>query len=573
MAAALGRRRASAAAVAAAVLAALALRVALLGDRIFHWDEARVGYWILQYQATGEWQYRAIVHGPFLFQVNEFLFGVFGRTDAVARAPVAVVGALLPATAWLFRTRLDDVEVVSLAALLAVNPVLVYYSRFMRNDVLVAAFSLAALGLAVRALDTRRGGYLVAAGAVLGLAFTTKENALVYVGMFAGATALLLDERLFTARERASNWSSTLYGELRGTARGVVAWRRALAGAAVAFLAVVVVFYAPRPEFYAAFGEPTRLPGVLSAGTAGAWAEFWGTWGTEGSVSRDHSYIAFLTDALRTLSAASLMLVLAAVFGFLAERYVADDPRDLVLFAGYWGAASVVVYPAITDISGHWSVVHTVVPLAIPAAVGLRLVVDRGSSAFTDDDYLSVALAVVVLLAAAGQMGVVTAETSFLMPQDDDNKLVQYGQPASDMHDTLATVERVAAANDGTDVLYYGDHFYAHGEPTGGEAVEPGDLAGTNWFHRLPLPWYTERAGAATDSTLKLSAGTATGESRSPAVETTDAPVVVTRAKHYTDVAEHLEPRGYESWTYELTSSNTDFVIFVDTNAPGYERQ
>jgi len=575
MAAAPGRRRVSAVAVAvaAAVLAALALRVTLLGDRVFHWDEARVGYWILQYQATGEWEYRAIVHGPFLFHVNEFLFGVFGRSDAVARVPVAVVGALLPATAWLFRTRLDDVEVVSLAALLAVNPVLVYYSRFMRNDVLVAAFSLAALGLGVRALDTRRGGYLVAAGAFLGLAFTTKENALVYVGMFVGATALLLDERLFTARERASNWSSTLHGELRRTARGAVAWRRALAGGAVAFLAVVVVFYAPRPEFYAAFGEPTRLPGVLSAGTAGAWAEFWGTWGTAGSVSRDHSYIAFLTDALRTLSAASLMLVVAAVFGFLAERYVADGPRDFVLFAGYWGVASIVVYPAITDISGHWSVVHAVVPLAIPAAVGLRLVVERGWSAFTDDDYLSVALAAIVLLAAAGQMGAVTAETSFLMPQDDDNELVQYGQPASDMQDTLANVERVAAANGGTDVLYYGDHFYAHGEPTGGEAVEPGDVSDTNWFHRLPLPWYTGRAGAATDSTLKLTTGTATGESQSPSVEDTDAPVVITRAKHYTDVAEYLEPRGYESWTYELTSSNTVFVIFVDANAAGYDQQ
>ncbi|MXR20149.1 flippase activity-associated protein Agl23, partial [Halobacterium bonnevillei] len=343
-------------------------------------------------------------------------------------------------------------------------------------------------------------------------------------------------------------------------------------GGAVAFLAVVVVFYAPRPEFYAAFGEPTRLPGVLTAGTAGAWAEFWGTWGTAGSVSRDHSYIAFLTDALRTLSAASLMLVVAAVFGFLAERYVADDPRDFVLFAGYWGVASIVVYPAITDISGHWSVVHAVVPLAIPAAVGLRLVVERGWSAFTDDDYVSVALAAIVLLAAAGQMGAVTAETSFLMPQEDDNELVQYGQPASDMQDTLANVERVAAATEGTDVLYYGDHFYAHGEPTGGEAVEPSDVSDTNWFHRLPLPWYTGRADAATDSTLKLTAGTATGENQSPSVEDTDAPVVITRAKHYTDVAGYLEPRGYESWTYELTSSNTVFVIFVDSNASGYKQ-
>ncbi|MFB6270213.1 MAG: flippase activity-associated protein Agl23, partial [Halobacterium sp.] len=354
---ALGRRRTTAAAVSVAVLVALALRFALLGDRIFHWDEARVGYWILQYQASGDWQYRAIVHGPFLFHVNEFLFGVFGSSDAVARALVAVVGGLLPAAAWLFRSRLDDVEVVSVAVLLAANPVLLYYSRFMRNDVLVAAFSLTALGFAVRALDRRRGGYVVAAGAFLGLAFTTKENALVYVGMFVGATALLLDERLFTARERDTTPTSVFRDELGRAAGAVVAYWRAFAGAAAAFLVVVVFFYAPRPEFYAAFGDPTRLPDVVAAGSVGAWAEFWGTWGVEGSVSREHSYVAFLVDELRTLGAASLMLVAAAVVGFVGERYVADEPRDVVQFAAYWAVASLVVYPAITDISGNWSVV------------------------------------------------------------------------------------------------------------------------------------------------------------------------------------------------------------------------
>ncbi len=560
-----GRRRATALAVALAVVAALVVRSVALGDRIFHWDEARVGYWVLQYAATGEWAYRAIVHGPFLFHVNEWLFGVFGASDAVARAPVAVVGALLPATAWLFRARLDDVEVAALAALLALNPVLVYYSRFMRSDVLVAAFSVAALGLAVRALDTRRGGYLVAAGAVLGLAFTTKENALVYVAMFAGASALLLDEQLFTARKRGESWERVLHENLQRAGSGLLAWRRAIAGSLLAFFVVVVVFYAPRPEFYAALANPTQLPGVVAAGTAGAWAEFWSTWGVGGSASRQHSYVAFLADALQTLGAASLMLVAAGVVGFLAERYIADDPRDLVLFAGYWAVASVVVYPAITDISGHWSVVHAVVPLAIPAAVGVRVVVDRGRSAYRSDDRVGVALAALVLLAAAGQMGAVTAETSYLMPQDEDNALVQFGQPGSDMRATLDRVERIAPENDGTDVLYYGDHFHVTGEY---DASDPDSVAGTNWFNRLPLPWYTERADAVTDSTMRLTEP-ATGNV-TVSVATTDAPVVVTEAKHYRHVRERLGPE-YEGWTYELTATNTIIVVFVDTGAPGFD--
>ena len=548
------RRRRVAAVVAVATLLALGLRFVALGDRIFHWDEARVGYWILRYDATGEWHYRAIVHGPFLFHVNELLFGAIGVSDAAARYVVALVGGLLPLSAWLFRSRLDDVEVAAFAVLLALNPVLVYYSRFMRNDVLVGAFALFALGFAVRAMDTNRGGYLVAAGASLGLAFTAKENALVYAGVFVGASALLVDARLFEARARGQTWAAVAHDRVQWAGRGVLAWRRAIVGGVLAFLFVVVVFYAPRPGFYAMFDDPTRVPAVLGDATMGAWDEFWGTWGIDGSVSRQHSYIEYLVDALKTLGAASLVLSVAAVVGFLADRYAADDPRDIVQFAGYWALASVVLYPIITDIPGHWSVVHAVVPMAIPAAVGVGLVVDRGRSAAASGDRISVALVAVLLLAAGAQAAVVTAETSYVMPQDEDNTLVQAGQPGSEMGDTLATIGSVSRANEGTDVFFYGSHFFVQDESV---AKHPSADVPQKWFWRLPLNWYLERAGAETDSAVT--------QRRLSGV---DAPVVVTRAEHYLAVESALD--GYESWTYELTSSNTVIVVFVDPDAPGY---
>ena len=563
-----GRRRA-AAALAAVVAVALAVRFVGLGERVFHWDEARVGYWILQYQATGDWEYRAIVHGPFLFQVNEALFGVLGDSNAVARAPVALVGGLLPGVAWLFRSRLDDVEVVAFAALRALNPGLVYYSRFMRSDVLVAAFSLAALGFAVRAIDTGRGRSLVAAGGLLALAFTTKENALVYVGMFVGAAALLFDARLFTARERGESWRSTVRGYATWTGRGLWAWRRSLAGAAAAFLLVFVVFYAPRPAFSQAFSDPGKLPGALAAGSLGAAAEFWGTWGV-GGVSRDHSYVAFLADAVETMGATALVVSVAGVLGFLAERYVADEPRDLVLFAGYWGLASVVVYPAITDISGVWSVTHAVVPLAIPAAVGIGMVVHAGRRSLESDDRAGVALAALVVLALVAQVGVVTAETSFVMPQEEENSLVQFGQPGSDMSDTLATVESVTSAHGpGPDVVFFGDHFHVSKDI---DPSDPASVADTNWFNRLPLNWYLERGDATVESTRIESAVTECTTdvtSRDPAL--CEAPVYIAKVDHYADIAPSLTERGYESRTYELTSTNTVIVVFVDSDAAGYE--
>ena len=158
---------------------ALALRLVALGGRIFHWDEGRVGYWILRYHETGVHTYRPIVHGPFLPVVNDWLFALLPVSDFLARFPVAAVGGLLPLAAWLFRERLRNVELVAFAALLALNPLAVYYSRFMRNDVLVAAFAVFALGFVVRGFDTGRLRYAFPAAASLGLAFTTKENAVL----------------------------------------------------------------------------------------------------------------------------------------------------------------------------------------------------------------------------------------------------------------------------------------------------------------------------------------------------------------------------------------------------------
>jgi uncharacterized protein (TIGR03663 family) len=79
--------------------------------------------------------------------------------------------------------------VIALALFFASDPILVYYSRFMRNDVLLAAFAVAGVGLFVRLIDTGRRRYLYAGVAAFALAFTTKENAVVYVVTLAGGSS------------------------------------------------------------------------------------------------------------------------------------------------------------------------------------------------------------------------------------------------------------------------------------------------------------------------------------------------------------------------------------------------
>ncbi|MUV88704.1 TIGR03663 family protein [Halapricum sp. CBA1109] len=190
------RRRPLLAAVLALTALALALRLVSLGSRAAHWDEARVAYWALYTHEQGSFAYRHIIHGPFVQHTSRWLFPLFGASDFTVRLPVAIVGGLLPLSALLFRKRLRRIEVGVLAAFLAFNPVFLYYSRFMRSDVLVGAFMFTALGLGVRFLDTRRPRYLYGIAAFVTLAIASKENAILYLVTWGGALVLLADRAL-----------------------------------------------------------------------------------------------------------------------------------------------------------------------------------------------------------------------------------------------------------------------------------------------------------------------------------------------------------------------------------------
>ncbi|MFB6080837.1 MAG: flippase activity-associated protein Agl23 [Haloferacaceae archaeon] len=562
-------------AVLGVVVLALAVRIYRLGARVMHWDEGRVGYWILRFHETGQYHYRPIVHGPFLAIVNDHVFSVLAPTDFSARLVVAVVGGLLPLVALALRGRLRDDETVALALVLAANPLLVYYSRFMRNDVLVGGFSLVALALGVRAVDRGDVRLVYPAAGALALAFTAKENALIYVVCFLGAGTLLLDHRLIRAttagaapRAVVRGWLDavgTHLGRWGGNLRGGLA--RALghgAGAVVVFLVVVTFFYAPRPDLWNAVAAPTTLPGVVREATVGSWKSFYGLW--VGGGHQSNPYASFLYDYLETLAYGAPAVVTFAVVGFVVDGYGADaggrGSRDLVAFAAYWGAVSVVGYPLVTDIRAPWAVVHAVVPLSIPAAVGLAYVYRRADLSLApdrDDVAGPLIAALLVLVAVTGVAGANAAYTN--SASDAQGQVLQYAQPGNDLKATLRDVRTVVQATDdgpGPDVLFVGSTqpggsrtlFYVRDESS---AAQP-PVGGPNWHSRLPLPWYLERYGAEVTST-------APNES----LPADPPPVVIAYDWDRARVASQLD--GYVAHEHRFRLWSERIVIFVDRSA------
>lgn len=566
---------ATAVVVSITVLALLA-RFVLLGDRVAHWDEARVGFWILDYMQTGNYSYSPVIHGPFYHHINPLVFEWFGYTDAAMRIVPAFVTGLLPLTALLFRNRLDWIEISALAGFLAFDPIVLYYSRFMRGDPLVGAFMFAGFAFLVRAIDTDRTGHILAASGLIALGFTTKENAFVYVLCWLGGLALILDHRVVTVAQEQQYRTIA-----RKTLRRGWNWlgRHGL-GVIVAileFFVVIIAFYAPRSNGrlhvpgpdggqyvgWNALTDPSLLGSFIWEATAESFRSFFSFWGT-GSQS-EHAYIPYLVDLLETIGYGSLVLVLLACIGFVVDRYAGEQPRELLTLTFAWGAASLFGYPVITDIKAPWAAVHVVLPLMIPAAVGVgALFRPIRAGALTNTRWARVGAAAVVLLLVSAPVAAVGVHSVYQEPQSPDNEIVQYAQPTDDLHPTLHDIEQISANNQGTDVVLYGQQF-VNGDPI----YQRPSCAGSNgWFDSLPLPWYLVRSDASV--TCAQSQAQLDQLNENP-------PVVITTATHVTKnesnetvtvpvVPEELDRRfeDYDATIKRMRTTDTDVVFLID---------
>ena len=587
---ALGNRDTVVLAVVAIALGALAARLFWLGHRTAHWDEARVAYWILRYEETGAFVYRPIIHGPFVHHVAEPLFALFGPSDLLGRLPVAVVGGLFPLSALLFREHLRDHETVLLAVLFAANPVLLYYSRFLRSDVLVAAFMITALGFLVRAYDTRKPLYLHPAALFLGFGIASKENALIYVLVWIGAGVLLVDTALFRPRTAPSGLELLRSRAATGrryavrlktdpeTRKRTGVYVLHLVGALAVLAFVWLYTFAPRgavtehyPVTEAAVGtvtlgdalaNPLQLP-TLVENTWEYWYSNYPMWSDKALTSGENSslserYLEFAPQYLTVLREYALPTLLFAGIGFLSERYGRERSRNLVLFFTYGGVASVIGYPLGLDIFGAWNATHPIVLLALPAAVGLGVLYRRGKAALADDVSVTSLLAALLLVIVLGQVVATAVGAAYVNDTDaETNKLIQYGQPADDMRYDLQQLDRIAAENDGTDVLLYENYFVGSDES---EHFYPACMGTSEWFNGLPLSWYLYASDAnVTCVQNSLDLDRVSGD---------PPPIIVTRERSVPILSQQLEGiGGYEYSVYELRTSGTETVILFDPTA------
>lgn len=189
-------------AVGVVTLAGLALRIVVLGRMTLHHDESLHAYYAWRFAEGAGYQHDPLMHGPLQFHLIAVCFKVLGDSEWTARLPAALAGTALIATPLLLRRWLGGTGTVIAAVLLCASPTLLYYSRFARNDVPVALWTVLLLAAVLHYREDGRTRWLVVLAAALALQFATKETAY----LIAAALLLYLDVALAATLTAGRSW-------------------------------------------------------------------------------------------------------------------------------------------------------------------------------------------------------------------------------------------------------------------------------------------------------------------------------------------------------------------------------
>jgi len=185
-----------------------------LGDKPLHHDESLHAYfslqlmhnnlenWLACFNAPANvcYRYDPLLHGPFQFHIIALVYkisqllGVYdhGVNTTTVRIPAATLGTLIVILPYFLRQHLGKVGAWLACFLLAISPSMVYFSRFAREDIYMACFTLLLVVSSVQYIRTRKLLWIVLAGLAFALSYATKEATFLMVAVFGSFFGALL---------------------------------------------------------------------------------------------------------------------------------------------------------------------------------------------------------------------------------------------------------------------------------------------------------------------------------------------------------------------------------------------
>ncbi len=442
-------------------LIALGMRLWDLGSRSIHHDESlhAVYSW---YLANGQgYQHMPMMHGPFQFHGTALTFFLFGDSDFTARLLPVLFGVALVVLPYFLRRHLGRWGSLAVATLLAFSPMLLYFSRFARNDIYILFWTLLLVICLWRYIEERKARYLYIGAAALSLSFCTKEVSYITVVIFASFLLIVAGRELIARIRRRFDLSDLTpaaeYLILIGTlslplfAAGIEIipgvelthlWAKVLVvvflfmiSAAIGlrwnvrrWLLSVLIFYGIFALLYTTFF--TNISGFGSG--------IWGSmeyWIAQQEVARGgqpwYYYILLL----------SFYEFLPLVFAFIGAIYYTVRGNLFSRFLVYWAALSLIIYSLFGE-KMPWLSLHIALPMIL---LGGNFI----GRLFQEVDWRRVrasalrAVTVLVLLLLFSFTLRVAFQASY-QERDEPPQMLVYAGISSDVPQIMAQIEGLA---------------------------------------------------------------------------------------------------------------------------------
>lgn len=171
-----------------------------LGVRVMSHDESLHTYYSWRLYDAGDYSHTPLMHGPVLFHAVAFFYFLFGPSDFSARIYAAVLGILIVLFPLLLRRWLGKIGAVLASIGLLVSPMMLYYSRYIREDIPNIFYLLVMFYAALRYLDDenpRRPVWMIVFSGSMLLMLASKEVGFMYILILAVFLTLYWALRIF----------------------------------------------------------------------------------------------------------------------------------------------------------------------------------------------------------------------------------------------------------------------------------------------------------------------------------------------------------------------------------------
>jgi predicted membrane-bound mannosyltransferase/DNA-binding beta-propeller fold protein YncE len=162
------------------ILLAIVTRFYNLDARVMSHDESLHTYfsWLL-YRGQG-YQHTPMMHGPWQFHWIALSYFLFGVSDFTARIPAAIFSIATIWMVWYWRRYLGNAGALITGLLMVISPFMLFYGRYVREDVYTGLSGLLMLYSILRYLESGSSKYLFLLSGALLIHFADKETSFIY---------------------------------------------------------------------------------------------------------------------------------------------------------------------------------------------------------------------------------------------------------------------------------------------------------------------------------------------------------------------------------------------------------